>query len=103
MQCVECLDGWSGGGWGVFIALNHQNNRWGGYCRWAHRIVRCATGHCPLRQPRHPTIRVRAVLTVGALSSSGTRQSGAAPDRYCALSGAPLAAALTSACTVHAL
>jgi hypothetical protein len=24
MQCVECLDGWSGGGWGVFIALNHQ-------------------------------------------------------------------------------
>jgi hypothetical protein len=38
-----------------------------------------------------------------ALSSSGTGQSGAAPDRYCSLSGAPLAAALTSARTVCAL
>jgi hypothetical protein len=28
----------------------------------------------PVRQPRHPTVRVRAVLTVGALSSSGTGQ-----------------------------
>jgi hypothetical protein len=34
------------------------------------------------------------------LSSCGTGQSGAAPDRYCALSGAPLVAALTSARTV---
>jgi hypothetical protein len=25
----------------------------------AHRTVRCATGHCPVRQPRHPTVRVR--------------------------------------------
>jgi hypothetical protein len=51
----------------------------------------------PVRQPRHPTVRVRAQLTVGALSSSGTRQSGAAPDRYCSLSGAT---ALTSVRTV---
>jgi hypothetical protein len=43
------------------------------------------------------------VSTVGALSSSGTGQSGAAPDRYCSLSGALLAAALISACTVCAL
>jgi hypothetical protein len=49
----------------------------------------------PVRQLRHPTIRVRALTTVGALSSCGTGQSGAAPDRYCALSGAPLAAART--------
>jgi hypothetical protein len=28
-------------------------------CRWAHRTVRCATGHCPVRQPRHQTVRVR--------------------------------------------
>jgi hypothetical protein len=28
--------------------------------------VRCATGHCPMRQPRHPTVRVRAQSTVGA-------------------------------------
>ena len=57
----------------------------------------------PVRQPRHPTVRVLTVLTVGALSLCGTGQSGAAPNRYCALSGAPLAAALTSARTVRAL
>jgi hypothetical protein len=54
-----------------------------------------------VRQPRHPTIRVLTVSTVGALSSCGTGLSGAAPDRYCSLFGAPLAAALTSARTVH--
>jgi hypothetical protein len=43
------------------------------------------TGQCPVRQPRHPTVRVLAVSTVGALSSCGTGQSGAAPDRYCSL------------------
>jgi hypothetical protein len=33
----------------------------------AHRTVRCATGHCPVRQPRHPTVRVRPLelLTCG--------------------------------------
>jgi hypothetical protein len=54
-----------------------------------------------VRQSRHPTVRVLTVSTVGALSSCGTGQFGATPDRYYALSGAPLAAALTSACTVH--
>jgi hypothetical protein len=57
----------------------------------------------PVRQPRHPTVRVLTVSIVGALSSGGTGQSGVAPDRYRALSSAPLAAALTSARTVHAL
>jgi hypothetical protein len=52
--------------------------------------VRCATGHCPVHQPRHPTIRVQAQTTVGDLSSSGTEQSGAAPDTHCSLSGVPL-------------
>jgi hypothetical protein len=51
----------------------------------------------PVRQPRHPTVRVLTVSTVGALSSCGTGQSGAALDMHCSLSGAPLAAALTSA------
>jgi hypothetical protein len=53
-----------------------------------------------VRQPRHQTVRVRAQSAVGASSSSGTGQSGAAPDRYCSLSGAPLTTALTSARTV---
>ena len=33
----------------------------------AHRTVRCATGHCPVRQPRHPAVRVQPLelLTSG--------------------------------------
>jgi hypothetical protein len=31
----------------------------------------------PVRQPRHPTVRVLTVSTVGALTAWGTRQSGA--------------------------
>jgi hypothetical protein len=77
MRSVECLDGWSGGGWGVFIALNHQFNRWEwllsmgapdtiwcashvsqplGFDRWSfvflwHQTVRCCTGQvlCTVR------------------------------------------------------
>ena len=54
-----------------------------------------ATGHRPVRQPRHPTVRVLTVSTIGALTSWGTGQSGAAPNRHCSLSGAPSSAALT--------
>jgi hypothetical protein len=36
--------------------------------------VRCATGQCPVRQPRHPTVRVLTVSIVGALSFGGTGQ-----------------------------
>jgi hypothetical protein len=56
--------------------------------------VRCATRHCPVRQPRHPTIRVLTQSTVGAPNSGGTGQSGAAPDSHCSLSGAPLTSAV---------
>jgi hypothetical protein len=56
----------------------------------AHRTVRCATGHCPVRHPHHPTVRVRPL----ELLSSGP------PDSHCSLSGAPSGSALTSACTV---
>jgi hypothetical protein len=56
----------------------------------AHRTVRCATGLCPVRQPHHPTVRVRPL----ELLSSGP------PDRSCRLSGAPSGACLTSARSV---
>jgi hypothetical protein len=46
--------------------------------------------HCPVRQPRHPTVRVRPL----ELLSSGP------PDRSCRLSGAPSGACLTFARTV---
>jgi hypothetical protein len=52
MESDECLDGWSEGGWGVFIALNHQNNYWG----W---LLSMGAPDSPVHQPRHPTVRVR--------------------------------------------
>jgi hypothetical protein len=97
------LDGWSGGGWGVFIAPTTNSTVGEGCCRWAHRTVRCGTGHCPVRQPRHPTVRVLMVLTVGALTSWGTGQSGATPDIHCSLSGAPSGACSDSAQTIRTL
>jgi hypothetical protein len=59
---LGCLEWW----WlGVSIALNHHLAGGGGCCRWAHRTVRGATEHCPVCQPRHPTVRVWAMSTVG--------------------------------------
>jgi hypothetical protein len=89
---LGCLEWW----WlGVFIAPTTKTAVGEGCCRWAHRTVRCATGHCPVRQPRQPTVKVLTVSTVGALTTWATGQSGAASDMYCSLSGAPSGAALT--------
>jgi hypothetical protein len=49
----------------------------------------------PVRQPRHPTVRVLTVSTVGALTSWGIGQSSVTPDSHYSLSGAPSGAALT--------
>jgi hypothetical protein len=103
MWMSECLDGWSGRGCGVFIAPTTNLTVGEAVCRWAHRTVRCATGHCPVHQPRHPTVRVMTVLTVGALTSWGTGQSSAAPDKHCSLSGEPSGGCSDSARTVRAL
>jgi hypothetical protein len=54
---------------GVFIAPTTKPAIGEGCCGWAHLTVWCTTGHCPLRQPRHPTVRVLTVSTVGALTS----------------------------------
>jgi hypothetical protein len=83
------------GGWGVFIAPTTKMAVGEAVCRWAHRTVWCVTGHCPVCQPRHPTVRVLTISTVGALTDWGTGQSGAAPDSHCSLSGAPSSSALT--------
>jgi hypothetical protein len=53
------LDALKCGGWGVFIAPTTKVAVGRGCCRMVHRTVQCATGHCPMRQPRHPTVRVR--------------------------------------------
>jgi hypothetical protein len=39
MRYLKNLDAWSGGGWGVLIALNHHIVAWEAVCRWAHRTV----------------------------------------------------------------
>jgi hypothetical protein len=96
MRSSECLDGWSGGGCGVFIAPNQQFNRWG-------RLLSMGAPDCPVCQPRHPTVRVLTVSVVEALSSCGTGQSGAALDRHCSLSGAPSGGCSDFARTVRAL
>jgi hypothetical protein len=86
--------GWLWMRWlGVFIALIHFHSRWGVCWRWAHR-----TGTVPCPVGRHVTqpLGFGARLTIGALSSCGTGQSGATPD-----SPVPLwLPALTSAMTL---
>jgi hypothetical protein len=56
---AENLDALKCGGWGVFIAQTTKVAVGEGCYRRAHRTVRCTTGHCPVRQPRHPTVSVR--------------------------------------------
>jgi hypothetical protein len=73
---------------GGIYSSNHQFNHWGGW-------LSMGAPDSPVRQPRQPTVRVLTVSTVGALTSWGTGQFGAAPDRHCSLSDAPCDAALT--------
>jgi hypothetical protein len=87
------------GGGGVFIAPTTKMTVGEGLCRMAHRTVWCATGHCPVR---HRTLSGAPATSPshwvpidGALTCGVTEQSGGAPDRYCSLSGATFAPALT--------
>jgi hypothetical protein len=82
---LGCLKWWWLGG---IYSPNHQTNHWGG-------CLSMGAPDSPVRQPRHPTVRVLTVLTVGALTSLGIGQSGAAPESHYSLSGAPSGAALT--------
>jgi hypothetical protein len=54
---VENLDAIECGVVGVFIAPTTKSGRWRA-ARMAHRTVQCAIRHCPVRQPRHPAVRV---------------------------------------------
>jgi hypothetical protein len=68
---AENLDKMNGGWLGVFITPTTKIAVGEGCCRMAHRTVRCATGHCPVRQLRHLTVRVRPLelLSSGPLDS----------------------------------
>jgi hypothetical protein len=75
---AENLDALKCGGWGVFIALTTKMTVGGGCCRMAHRTVRCATGHCPVRQPHHQAVGFRPLelLTAGPLDSPVVHRTG---------------------------
>jgi hypothetical protein len=61
---------------GGIYSPNHQNSRWEGLLSMGTPdTIRCSTGHCPVRQPCHPTVRVLTVSTVRALTSWGTGQA----------------------------
>jgi hypothetical protein len=62
---LGCLEWWRLGG---IYSPNHQTNRWGG-------CLSMGAPDSPVRQPRHPTVRVLTVSTVGALTFWGTGQS----------------------------
>jgi hypothetical protein len=70
---------------GGIYSPNHQSGR------WRRLLSKGATGHCPVCQPRHPTVRVRPL----ELWQVGP------PDRHCSLSGAPSGACLDSARAVR--
>jgi hypothetical protein len=78
---------------GVFIVPTTKRTVGEGFCRMAHRIVRCASGQsgAPGTSPG------RWILTVGVSDIWVTGQSGGASDRSCRLSGAPSGSAMTSA------
>jgi hypothetical protein len=75
---AENLDALKCGGWGVFMAPTTKMTVGEGFCRMAHRTVRCATGHCPVRQPRHQVVGFRPLelLTTGPPDSPVVHRTG---------------------------
>jgi hypothetical protein len=75
---AENLDALKCGGWGVFIAPTTKMAVGEGYCRMAHRTVLCATGHCPVHQPRHQIVGFRPLelLTMGPPDSPVVHRTG---------------------------
>jgi hypothetical protein len=85
---AENLDAFNVWWLGVFIAPPTKMVVGEAVCRRAHRTVQCATGHCLVRQPRHPTVRVRPLelLTAGPPDSPVVHRTGAVhcPVRFLA-------------------
>jgi hypothetical protein len=94
-------------GWGGIYSHQPSCSRWGRLLAMGapDSLMRNRTGTipCPVRRHFSHPLGLGAGRPLEALSSCGTGQSGAAPDRYCSLSGAPLASALTSAVHCSAL
>jgi hypothetical protein len=62
---------------GGIYSPNHKSGHWGRLLSKGAPDSRCATGHCPVRQPRHPTVRVRPLelLTCGPPDSPVVHQT----------------------------
>jgi hypothetical protein len=107
MCWLKNLDTLKCGGWRVFIAPTTKVAVGEAVCRRAHRTVRCATGHCPVRHRTLSGVPAtspnRWGSTIGALTSGATGQSGGAPDSSCPLSGVPSGACSDSVRVVCAL
>jgi hypothetical protein len=75
---AENLDALKCGGCGVFIAPTTERTVGEGFCRMAHRTFRCATGHYPVRQPRHQAVGFRPLelLTTGPPDSPVVHRTG---------------------------
>jgi hypothetical protein len=84
---AENLDAMKCGLLGVFIAPTTKMTIGEGFCRMVHRTVWCATGHCPVRQPRHQAVGFRPLELL----------IGGPPGSHCSLSGAPSGACSDSA------
>jgi hypothetical protein len=100
MQCVECLDGWSGGGWGYLYPST--TNQPLGVATVYGRTEQSGTPSDTVRCVSHVTqpLGFCSLWPLEALSSSGTGQSGVAPDRHCSVFGAPLTGGSDSARTI---
>jgi hypothetical protein len=87
---AENLNALKCGGWGVFIAPTTKRTVGEGFCRMAHRTVRCATRHCPVRQPRHQVVGFRPLelLTTGPPDSLVVHRTGPVHCPVCHLTPA---------------
>jgi hypothetical protein len=87
---AENLDTLKCGGWRVFIAPTTKRIVGEGFCRMAQRTVRCATGHCPVRQPRHQAVGFQPLelLTTGPLDSPVVHRTGPVHCPVCLLAPA---------------
>jgi hypothetical protein len=90
-RMLGCLELWWLGG---IYSPQPPNGRWGrllskGAPDSPVRHRTCTVG-CPVRRHVTQPLGFGSSRPLAPLSSCGTRQSGAAPDRSCSLSGAPL-------------
>jgi hypothetical protein len=88
---LGCLELWWLGG---IYSPQPPSGRWGRLLAMGapDSLVRHRTGpvHCPVRRHVTQPLGFRSSRPLAPLSSCGTRQSSATPDRSCSLSGTPL-------------